>query len=156
MCIVYDIQTDMTAVFFSSDDFKTVCCASTFPDSTTHTPDVYGHAVNRPKHNNMYILMKSFYRVPLDRSCFVTLYCLRFTDIKYSWQVRVVSPRRRITVLRMELQRTRFPISTVGGTGVHRRLLHRRRIFRHGRRQIQQVNKTEMKKIKRASEPTVH
>lgn len=59
--------------------------------------------------------------------------------------MRVVSPRRRITVLRMELQRTRFPISTVGGTGVHRRLLHRRRIFRHGRRQIQQVNKIAIK-----------
>lgn len=55
--------------------------------------------------------------------------------------MRVVSPGRRFTVLRMELQRTRFPISTVGGTGVHRRLLHRRRIFRHGCRQIQQVNK---------------
>jgi len=106
-----------------------------------HTrPDVvYGHAVDRHIQwiAYLYEIYPSCHWTAVVLSCCI---CLHFTDIKYSWQVRVVSPRRRITVLRMELQRTRFPISTVGGTGVHRRLLYRRRILRHGRRQIQQVN----------------
>lgn len=54
-------------------------------------------------------------------------------------QVRVVVPGRRQTVLRMELQRTRFRVSAVGWTGIRRRLLAPRHILWHGRRQVQQV-----------------
>lgn len=54
-------------------------------------------------------------------------------------QVRVVVPGRRQTVLRMELQRTRFRVSAVGWTGIRGRLLDPRHILWHGRRQVQQV-----------------
>lgn len=54
--------------------------------------------------------------------------------------MQVVGPGRRYAVLRVELQRTRFRISTFGGAGVHSRLLDRRSLLRNGRRQVQQVN----------------